>query len=127
MQDFTQKRKNADTKRTICLHHYIEREKLRKYLSGILSIENDEADLGRKTNQSINDKNDFNNKHIIKCNILHISNIPEEPRFISPMTLIGFRNAQYESRCYVNSSFQVLFFNIFFRKLIVNINFSSSN
>ena len=28
---------------------------------------------------------------------------------------------QYESRCYVNSSFQVLFFNIFFRLLIMNI------
>ena len=56
MQDFTRKRKKTDTKRTIPLHHYIEREKLRKYLSGILSIENDEADLGRKTNQSINDK-----------------------------------------------------------------------
>ena len=29
MQDFTQKRKNANTKRTLRLHHYIENEKLR--------------------------------------------------------------------------------------------------
>ena len=56
MHYFTRRRKNADTKRTICLHHYIERENLRKYMSGILSIENDEADLGRKTNNFINDK-----------------------------------------------------------------------
>ena len=35
-------------------------------MSGILSIENDEADLGKITNQFINDKSDFNNKHIIK-------------------------------------------------------------
>ena len=38
------------------------------------------------------------------------------------MTPIGFRNVQDESRCYVNSSFQVIFFNIFFRTLIMNIN-----
>ena len=35
MQDFTQKSKNDDTKKTLRSHHYIEIEKLRKYLSGI--------------------------------------------------------------------------------------------
>ena len=88
MQDFTWKRKNAYTKMTIRLHHYIEREKLRKYLSGILYIENDEADLGKKTNQFINDQSDFNNKHIINCNIQPISNIPEELCFLSSKTQI---------------------------------------
>ena len=38
------------------------------------------------------------------------------------MTPIGFRNDQDELRCYVNSTFQVLFFNICFRTLIMNIN-----
>ena len=66
-------------------------------------------------------KSDFNNTHIIKSNLQPVSNIPEEERFISSMTPIGFRNGQDESRCYVNSSFQVLFFNIFFRTLIMNI------
>ena len=37
------------------------------------------------------------------------------------MTPIGSRNDQDESRCYVNSTFQVLFFNISFRTLIMNI------
>ena len=74
-----------------------------------------------KTNQVINDKSNFNNTHIMKSNIQPISNITEEERFISSMTPIGFRNGQDESRCYVNSSFQVLFFNIFFRTLIMNI------
>ena len=36
------------------------------------------------------------------------------------MTPTGFRNGQDESRCYVNSSFQVLFFNIYFRRLIMD-------
>ena len=82
-------------------------------MSGILSIDNDGADLGKKTNQFINDIRDFNNKHIIKCNNKPISNVPEEPRYISSMTPIGFRNGKYESICYVNSSFQVLFQYIF--------------
>ena len=61
-------------------------------MSGILSIENDEADLGKKSNQFINDKNDFNNKHIIKCNIQPISNIMEEPCFVllAQMIYAGF-------------------------------------
>ena len=109
LQDFTWKRKNADTKKTLRSHHYIEREKLRKYLSGVLSIDNDEADLGNKTNQFINDISNFNNKHIIQCNNKPISNIPEEPRYISSMTPTGFRNGQDKSICYVISSFQVLF------------------
>ena len=122
MQDFTRKRKNADTKRTLRSHHYIEIEKLRKYLSGILYIYNDKADLGKNMDQFIYDKNYFNNTHIIKSNIQPVSNIPKEERFISSMTPIGFRNGQDESRCYVNSSFQVLFINNFFGTLIMNTN-----
>ena len=113
MQDFTWKRENADTKITLRSHHYIEIEKLVKYISGVLYIESDKADLGKKMDQFINDKSEFDNTHIIKSNIQHVSNIPEEERFVSSMTPIGFRNGQYESRFYVNSLFQVLFFNIF--------------
>ena len=78
-------------------------------MSGILSIDIDEAYLENKTNQFINDISDFNNKRIIQYSNKHISNIPEEPRYISSMTLTGFMNGQDESRCYVNLSFQVLF------------------
>ena len=109
LQCFTWKSKNSDTKRTLRSNNYIEREKLRKCLSGILSIDNDEEDIGKKTNQFISYSSDFNNKYIIQYKNKPISNIPEEPRYISSMTPIGFRNGQYESRCYVNFSFQVLF------------------
>ena len=51
--------------------------KLRKYLSGMLSIDIDEADLEKKRNQFINDISDFNNEHIIQCYNETISNIPE--------------------------------------------------
>ena len=48
-------------------------------MSHILSIDNNEADLEKKTNQFINDISGFNNKHIIQYNNKHIPNIPEEP------------------------------------------------
>ena len=67
-----------DTKKTLRSHHFIEKERLRKSLSGILSIDNDEAHLKNKTNKFINDIIDFNNKHIIQYNNKPISNIPEE-------------------------------------------------
>ena len=81
-------------------------------MSIILSIYNDEADIGKKANKFINDIRNFNNKHIIKCNNKPISTIPEEPHYISSMTQIGFRNGQDESICYVNSSSNC-FFSIF--------------
>ena len=105
--------KNADTKKALRSHHYIEIDKLIKYLSGILYIKNIKADLEKRADEFINDKSDFNNTHIIKSNILPVTNVPEEEQFISSMTPIGFRNDQDESRCYVNSTFKVLFFNIF--------------
>ena len=49
-------KKNPNTKRTPRSHHFNEIEKLREYLSGILSIENDKADLGGEMDQFINNK-----------------------------------------------------------------------
>ena len=68
-------KKIADTKKTLRLHNFIEKEKLRKYLYVILSINNDGADLENKTNQFINDIINFNNKHINQRNNKPISNI----------------------------------------------------
>ena len=82
MQGFTWNRKNTNTKSTLCSHHFIEIENLIKFLSGILYVENYKADLGVNKDQLINDKSEFNNTYIIKSNILPVSNIPEEERFI---------------------------------------------
>ena len=84
-------------------------------------MDNYEVCLEKKKNYFINDISDFNNKNIIKCNSKPISNIPEGPHYVSSMTPIGFMNGQDESRWYVNSSFQVIFLNIFFRTLIMDI------
>ena len=94
---------------------------MEKYLNGITLIESTQADLEKKADEFINHKVDFNITHIIKSDIQQLTNVPEEARFISSMTPTGFRNDQDESRCYVNSTFQVLFFNIFYRTLIMNI------
>ena len=110
MQEFTRKTTIADTKRTLRSHHLIGIEILRKYLYGITFIESTQADLEKKVDEFINDKIDCNNTHIIKSNIQPVSNVPEEARFISSMTPIGSRNDQDESRCYLNSTFQVIFF-----------------
>ena len=113
MQEFTWKTTITDTKRTLCSHHYIGIEILRKYLYGITLIESTQADLEKKVDEFINDKIDFNTTHIINYDIQPVTNVPDESQFTSSMTTTGFRNDQDESICYVNSTFQVLFFNIF--------------
>ena len=109
MQDFTWKTTIADTKRTLRSHHYIRIEIRRKYLNGITLIESTQADLEKKVDVFINHKIDLNTTHIIKSDIHQLTNVPEEAHFISSITPTGFRNDQDESRCYVNSTFQVLF------------------
>ena len=68
------------------------------------------------------DIRNFNNEHIIQSYRKTHSNIPEEPRYISSMIQTRFINGQDESICYVNLPFKVIFFNIFFRELIMNTN-----
>ena len=67
LQDYSWKKRSADTKKTLRPNHLIEKYKLRKYLPGMLSIYIDEAYLEKKTNQFINNISNFNNKHIIQC------------------------------------------------------------
>ena len=62
----------------------------------MLSIDIDEADLEKKTNQFINDISNFNDKHIIQCYNKPIPNTPEEPCYISSMTPTGFMNGRDE-------------------------------
>ena len=71
----------------------------------MLSIDIYAADLENKTNQFINDISNFNNKHIIQSYNEAISNIYEEPRYISSMTPTGLINGQDELICYFNFSF----------------------
>ena len=109
MQDFTWKTTINDTNRTLRSHHYISIDSWRKYLNVITVINSTQADLDKMVDEFISHKTVFNTEHIIKSDIQKITNIPEKARFISSMTPTGFRNNQEESRCYVNSTFQVLF------------------
>ena len=89
--------------------------KLWKYLDGVLYIIFYEADTENITNQWINAIRNFNNEQTIQCYNVAQYNINEEERYISYMKPTGFTNIQDESKCYVNSSFQFLFFNIYFQ------------
>ena len=65
-------------------------------------IDIDGTYLEKKTNQFINDISDLNKKHITQCYNENISNVPEEPHYISSTTPTLFINGQDESRCYAN-------------------------
>ena len=100
----------------------MKQERSIKHMSGMLYIDSDETDIEKKNNQFINYIRNINKIYIIQCYNKIIFNITEEPHYISSRIPTVFINGQYESRCYVNSSFKVLFFDIFFIQLIMNIN-----
>ena len=85
----------ADTKKTLCSNHIIEKDKLRKYLSSLLSILIDEEDLEKITNQFINYISNFNKEDIVQCYKETKPNKPEEPRYISSVTPTRFINGKY--------------------------------
>ena len=109
LQDYSRKKQFMIPKRHYVHIISLKKQKLRKYLSGVLSIVIDESYIEKKTNQLTNYISNFNHKHILQCYNEAISNIPEDPRYISSMTSNGFINSQDKSGCYVNFSFQVLF------------------
>ena len=59
LQDYSRKKRIADTQKTLNSHNFTEKEKLRKFMLGILSIDIDEEDIEKKTNQFINDISDL--------------------------------------------------------------------
>ena len=47
----------------------------------------------------------------------------EESSFVTVLSPPGFVNQENEARCYLNSTFQHLYFNVLFRELVFKINF----
>ena len=52
----------------------------------------------------------------------HNSSVPEESRYIEFITPLGFINQENETGCHFNSTNQLLYYNVLFRQLILNIN-----
>ena len=46
----------------------------------------------------------------------------EESLFVTVRSPPGFINRENETRCYLNSTFQLLYFNVLFRELVFKIN-----
>ena len=55
------------------------------------------------------------------------SSVPEESRFIVYMKPPGFINNKNKTRCYFNATIQMLYFDILFRRLILNIDCDNIN
>ena len=100
-------------------HHYVEKKL--HYLNALLSIISEKEGPMNRKNQWFFHIREFNKEYIIQPYNVTISNIPEEEQFLTCMEPAGSINDQDESMYYVNSSFQVHFFNIYLRQLILNI------
>ena len=91
------------------------------YMDGLLFMMFDEEYLTDIINRWFFHIWNFNKENVIQHYNITISNITEEERYLTRMTPNGLINGKYESICSVNSSFQVHFFNIYLRHLILNI------
>ena len=54
--------------------------------------------------------------------LLHNPLLIEESLFVTVRSLPGFMNQENETRFYLNSTFQLLYFNVIFRELVFKIN-----
>ena len=65
----------------------------------------------------------FHNQYIIMPPLSLNPLLIEESLFVTVRSLPGFINQENETRCYLNSTFQLLYFNVIFRELVFKINF----
>ena len=63
----------------------------------------------------------FHKKYIIMPSISLNSLFIEESLFVTVQSTLGFINRENETRCYLNATLQLLYFNVLFRQLVLNI------
>ena len=64
----------------------------------------------------------FHKKYIIMPSLSLNSLLVEEGLFVTVRSPPGFINRENETRCCLNSTFQLLYFNVLFRELVLKIN-----
>ena len=103
------------------LHLNVERIKMRIYLTNILKLDNSSDDMIKNIDHWLDSFKKFHKKYIILLTWSYHSSFPEDCRYTAVRSLPGFINQENETRYYFNATIKLLYCNVIFRQLILNI------
>ena len=105
-----------------CEHYTIKRNEVKLYWSRVLIQEPTLFQMNEVVNDCLVSFEKFQKQYIIIPSLsLHPLLIEEKP-FITVQSTPGFFHLEKETRCYLNATFQHLYYNDLFRELVFKIN-----
>ena len=94
---------------------------MKQYSTHILKSDTSSRDMNKKVDHWLDSFENFHKKYIIMPSESLNSSFIEESLFVTVWSPPGFINQETETRCYLNANIQMLYFNVLFGKLMLNL------
>ena len=104
-----------------CVYFHLKNNDMKDYLTHVLKNETSNGDMNEKVDNCLDSFEKFHKKYIITPSISLNYLILEESMFVTVQSPPGFINQENETICYLNATFQLLYFNVLFRQLVLNV------
>ena len=104
-----------------CVYFRLKKNDMKDYLTHVLKNYTSSGDMDEKVDHWLGSFEKFHKKYISMPTISLNSLFLEEFFFVTVQSPPGFINRENETRCYLNATLQLLYFNVLFRQLVLNI------
>ena len=104
-----------------CEHLYLKNNKIKDYWTHRLKNDTSSGDMNKIVYHWLDSFEKFHKKFIIMPSLSLNSLLIEESLFVTVQSPPGFINRENETICYLNATFQLLYFNVLFRELVPKI------
>ena len=98
-----------------CEHFCLKKNEIKDYWTHVIKNDNSSGDMDEMVYHLLDYLEKSHKKYITMPSILLNSLLIEESLFVTVLSPPGFINRENETRCYLNSTFQIFYFNVLFR------------
>ena len=105
-----------------CEHFCFKSNEVKDYWTRVLKKDTISDNMDEMVDHCLVSFEKFHKQYIIMPSLLLNPLLIEESLVVTVRSPPGFINRENETRCYLNSTFQILYFNVLFRELASKIN-----
>ena len=105
-----------------CGHFCLKRNEVKDHWNRVFKNDTTSDDMDKLVYHCLVSLEKFHKQYIIMPSLSFNPLLIEESLFVTVQSPPGFINRENETRCYLNSTFQLLYFNVLFRELVLKIN-----
>ena len=121
LQDFFWKKGTYECLEMPCEHFCLKKNEMKDYWTHVLKNVTSSGDMDKKVDHWFYYFEKSHKKYIIMPSLSLNYLLIEESLFVTVRSPPGFINQENETICYLNATFQLLYFNVLFRQLVLNI------